>query len=86
MPYMCPPIFIFPLQEHIRADISEEELMSTDLLPLSHVEDNTTDKEKTAVIYFMLKDKVEKNTISTICNYVAGKSITATFEEKIAIP
>ena len=67
---------------YVRADISEEELMSTDLLPLSHVEDNTTDKEKTAVIYFMLKDKVEKNTISTICNYVAGKKYNSNIRRK----
>ena len=67
---------------YIRADISEEELMSTDLLSFSHVEDNTTDKEKTAVIYFMLQDKVDKNTISTICNYVVGKKYNSNIRRK----
>ena len=67
---------------YICEEVSDEELMTTTPLSYSHVEDNTTDKEKTAVIYFMLQDKVDKNTISTICNYVVGKKYNSNIRRK----
>ena len=57
----------------IEKEFDEDELESEDSTNLSIGDANPNDKEKTAIICFMLQDKVEKQLLSRICNYVAGK-------------
>lgn len=66
----------------IDIDIKNEELDIIDSVNLKHNTEDVSDKEKTAVIYYMLQNKVENDIIIKVCNYVLGKKYNQEIHKK----
>ena len=50
----------------------EDNMDSIDIITTPTVKDETTLKEKCGIIYYMLKDKVDEDTIIKVVNYING--------------